>query len=108
VFPERLIAKKKLQKKRTRLQHNLLREDFGRKSFAARISSDFGENNCVYAKNSNGATTNWRHASANGKRNKKCMVHQHGVSTRVGARADHASAITRTSAILPVWLALFD
>jgi hypothetical protein len=76
--PERLREKKKPREKRTRLQHDRQREDFGRKSFAARISSDSLEVldaltllmlRCVHVKKRNGATGNWRRFSANGKEN---------------------------------------
>jgi hypothetical protein len=51
-FPERLSVKRKLRGRKTKLRIVLLGEDFGRKSFAARMSSDFFENNDVYAKTS--------------------------------------------------------
>jgi hypothetical protein len=58
VFPEPLNAKRKLREKATQLRNDQLREDFGRKSFAARISPDFVENNCVYAKSSDRCDSN--------------------------------------------------
>jgi hypothetical protein len=76
--PERLREKKKPQERRTRLQNHRRREDFGRKSFAARISSDSLEIldaltllmlRCVHVKKRNDATGNGRRFSANGKEN---------------------------------------
>src|ERR1700759_3643439 len=82
--PEHEAQKKKGRDRKTLLRNEPLREDFGRKSFAARISPESLRLWFVYAKSSNGATLNWRHERPTAKRSKS------------------------VSAILPVRLPLFD